>query len=37
MDETDKRVDQRFADTHAMIKFARTQPGRPTRRRTKPN
>jgi hypothetical protein len=37
MDETDKRVDQRFADTHAMIKFARENPHRPTRQRTKPN
>jgi hypothetical protein len=37
MDETDKRVDQRFADTHAMIKFAREQPDRPAGRRTKPN
>jgi hypothetical protein len=37
MDETDKRVDQRFADTHAMIKFAREHPQRPTRQRTKPN
>ncbi|MEA2342083.1 MAG: hypothetical protein QOF63_252 [Thermoanaerobaculia bacterium] len=37
MDETDERVDQRFADTHAMIKFDREHPHRPTRRRTKPN
>ncbi len=37
MDETDKSVDQRFADTHAMIKFDREQRHQPTRRRTKPN
>jgi len=37
MDETDKSVDQRFADTHAMIKFDREHPHRPARRRTKPN
>jgi hypothetical protein len=37
MDETDKRIDERFADTHAMIKFARANPERPVRRRTKPN
>ncbi|MGA8809500.1 MAG: hypothetical protein WB973_16645 [Thermoanaerobaculia bacterium] len=37
MDETDKSVDQRFADTQPMIKFDREQRHQPTRRRTKPN
>lgn len=37
MDEKDRSVDQRFADTHAMIKFAREHPHRPARRQTKPN